>query len=184
MRCFSSNGVLGGLFRASRKPRMKRRGLFATNTPAFTTQDRNTTRLHNTSLYNIEQVGLNPDLFRRLTSMPALQDIDVRKKNAQLLRVVRCKEEFGEYHPAHTDLEAAQRPYCRRRSSKWRRWRRETGRTGRRSRTRNSRKARRIAERRILVYHLRRGSSSPAFEELSQVEARRSQLKPTTGCGV
>ena len=35
--------------------------------------------------------------------------------------------------------------------------------------TQNSRKGRRIAERRILGYHLRRRSSSPAFEELSQV---------------
>jgi hypothetical protein len=38
----------------------------------------------------------------------------------------------------------------------------------RRSMTRNSRRARRIAERPILRYHLRRGSSSPAFERLRQ----------------
>ena len=34
--------------------------------------------------------------------------------------------------------------------------------------TRNSRRAKRIAERRIPRFYLRRGSSSPAFEELQQ----------------
>jgi hypothetical protein len=54
-----------------------------------------------------------------------------------------------------------------------------------------------MAERRILRYHLRSGSSSPAFEELPQKYPnyqnslavfskflQRSQLKPKTGCGV